>query len=146
MDLRLAKVRSAAELLTKPTGGWIRSIREALGMSLADLAQRAGIDASTLSRIESNEIAGKSNLETLERMAAALDCDLVYALVPRSSLQGAVEIRAREVADSYVMRTQQTMAFEEQGLDQISLQALRDRLAAELVESKQLWRNRSANV
>lgn len=146
IDAKFAAVPDIAAVLAKPRAGWVRTIREALGMTLSDLASRVSVDTSTLSRIEANEAAGKSNLETLQKLAEALNCELVYALVPKSGLQASVDRQAREVAGAYVFRTQQTMAFEEQSLRAEELESLTDQLASELIDSKGLWRNPDFNA
>ena len=81
-----------------PEGGWIREIRAALGMSGRQLAARMGLSQSAVSQLEQSELDGRVQLETLGRAAAALDCDLVYALVPRTSLEETVRTRARVLA------------------------------------------------
>jgi predicted DNA-binding mobile mystery protein A len=109
-------------------------------MSAADLAGRLGVEISTVSRIESSELNGTIKLETLRRFADQLGCDLVYALVPRQSLDRAVNQRAREVASKRVARLQQTMSLEQQGLGQADLRQLIEQEAQEVVRSGALWR------
>jgi predicted DNA-binding mobile mystery protein A len=140
LDAAQAKRRAAVEVLARPEGGWISAIRHALGMSAADLAGRLGVEISTVSRIESSELNGTIKLETLRRFADQLGCDLVYALVPRQSLDRAVNQRAREVASKRVARLQQTMSLEQQGLGQADLRQLIEQEAQEVVRSGALWR------
>src|SRR5215217_7999866 len=83
LDRRLADWRRLPAREARPHGGWVRAIRDALGMSAADLAERMGVTQSTVARLESSERDGRIQLDTLQRAADALDCDLVYALVPR---------------------------------------------------------------
>src|ERR1700733_2316935 len=84
--------------LGSPPHGWIRAIREALGMSAAGLAARLGITAGAVTRLEQSEAADRIQLDTLRRAADALGCDLVYLLVPRRPLDVGVSDRAREPA------------------------------------------------
>jgi predicted DNA-binding mobile mystery protein A len=140
LDAAQAKRRAAVEVLARPEGGWIRAIRLALGMSAADLAGRLGVEISTVSRIESSELNGTIKLETLKRFADQLGCDLVYALVPRQSLDRAVNQRAHEIASKRVARLQQTMSLEQQGLGQADLEQLIEREAEEVIRSGALWR------
>jgi predicted DNA-binding mobile mystery protein A len=78
-----------------PVRGWIKAIREALGMSTAQLAKRLGIKQPSLVALEQSEAKGTIELATLRRVAQALDCTLVYALVPNKPLESTVRDRAR---------------------------------------------------
>ena len=78
-----------------PVRGWIKAIREALGMSTAQLAKRLGIKQPSLVALEQSEAKGSIELATLRRVAEALDCTLVFALVPDKPLESTVRGRAR---------------------------------------------------
>jgi predicted DNA-binding mobile mystery protein A len=84
----------------KPPGGWVRGIRTALGMSAAQLAARLGVIRQTVEAYERSEAAEKITLETLNRLAQAMNCRLVYALVPEKALDGIQRDRAKVVADA----------------------------------------------
>src|ERR1700691_1252652 len=79
-----------ANRYTAPVRGWIKAIREALGMSTAQLAERLGIKQPSLEELEQSETKGTIELATLRRVAEALDCTLIYALVPNQPLENAV--------------------------------------------------------
>src|SRR5487761_199273 len=79
LDDRFAALPSA-EWFAAPTRGWIKAIREALGMSSEQLAKRLGVKQPTVAAIERSETRGTIELATLRRAAEALDCTLVYAL------------------------------------------------------------------
>ncbi len=49
----------------------LKQVRESAGVSLADLAEKSGIDKAALSRLE-NGVQANPTLETLARYAAAL--------------------------------------------------------------------------
>lgn len=97
-----------------PAGGWVAAIREALGMSVQDFAHRLGITRASAAKLEASERRGTVQLDTLQRAAAALDCDLVYALVPRRGLQQMVDTRRVEILMSIQNRTRQHMRLEAQ--------------------------------
>ncbi|KRG45567.1 hypothetical protein ARC20_07530 [Stenotrophomonas panacihumi] len=97
-----------------PAGGWIAAIREALGMSVQDFAHRLRITRASAAKLEASEQRGTVQLDTLQRAAAALDCDLVYALVPRRGLQEMVDTRRVEILMSMHERTRQHMRLEAQ--------------------------------
>lgn len=123
--------------LARPPRGWVRAVREALGMSTAALAARLGITAGAVTRLEQSEAADRIRLDTLRRAADALGCDLVYLLVPRRPLAAVVQDRARELARSQVAAVEQTMLLEDQATGQTS--ELEDRLAEQLLERGSLW-------
>lgn len=141
MDERLVKQQRCKEHFAPPRKGWIRGIRDALGMSMRQLAERAKTSTPWISSIEKGEVEGSLTLNTLRKVANALDCDLVYALVPRKPLQVRVEERAREKATRLVKQTQQTMRLEEQGLSKKELEQQIKRLSDELLQgsARALW-------
>src|SRR5579875_2825195 len=104
--------------LARPPRGWVRAVREALGMSTAVLAARLGITAGAVTRLEQSEAADRVRVDTLRRAADALGCDLVYLLVPRRPLSSVVRERARELAHQQAMAVEQTMLLEDQATGQ----------------------------
>ena len=96
----------------RPHAGWIRAIREASGMSLRQLAERMGVSKTTVATLERNEAAETVKLSSLRAVGEALGCELVYALVPQTSLEDWVRQRARLVAERTVGRVSQSMALE----------------------------------
>ena len=128
-----------------PQGAWIRDIREALGMSATQLARRLGITPPALKKIEANESKLAIELRTLQRVAAAMDCRLVYALVPAKSSQGTLEAilreRARRLATNLVYRVCQTMALEEQAVSDKERKRQIDELTDDLIRSldRRIW-------
>jgi predicted DNA-binding mobile mystery protein A len=78
-----------------PVRGWIKAIREALGMTTLQLAKRLGVRQPSVVAIEQSEAKGSIELATLRRVAEALDCTLVYALIPNKPLEAIVRDRAR---------------------------------------------------
>lgn len=127
--------------LARPPRGWVRAIREALGMSAATLSERLGTTAGAVSRLEQSEAADRIRLDTLRRAADALGCDLVYLLVPRRPLTAVVRDRARELAHHQIAATEQTMRLEDQATGKAS--EMEERLTEQLVERGGLW-SRSA--
>src|SRR5580700_961977 len=127
--------------LARPPRGWVRAIREALGMSAATLSERLGTTAGAVTRLEQSEAADRIRLDTLRRAADALGCDLVYLLVPRRPLTAVVRDRARELAHHQIAATEQTMRLEGQATGKES--EMEERLTEQLVERGRLW-SRSA--
>jgi predicted DNA-binding mobile mystery protein A len=123
--------------LARPPRGWVRAVREALGISAAVLGGRLGITAGAVIRLEQSEAGDRVQLETLRRAADALGCDLVYLLVPRRPLTAVVRERAREIAHWQVAAAEQTMSLEDQATEHTS--ELEDRLTEQLLERGGLW-------
>src|ERR1700730_5919753 len=78
----------------RPSKGWIRAIRDALGMTSAQLAHRLGVSQPRIIELEKSEASGTVTLNTLQRAAEALGCRLVYALVPGQPLADNLRGRA----------------------------------------------------
>lgn len=139
LDKRLDRFRPVTEL-TRPPRGWLRAIRESLGMTATQLAGRLQVSQPRISALEKGEVDGSVTLASLQRAAEALDCTLVYALVPRLPLESLLMERAREVASKTVSRVDQTMRLENQGVEAKELRGERNRLAASLAETpRRLW-------
>lgn len=137
LDRRLEALRQL-ELPTPPRG-WIRALRDALGMSAADLGRRMGTTRQSIPQLERSEADGSIRLDTLRRAAEALDSELVYALVPKASLEDIVRERARAVAERTVESVEHTMSLEAQTGGTEDRDRLVDELAERLEASNRLW-------
>ena len=113
LDERFAQFGSA-DRLRPPARGWIKAIREALGMSTAQLAQRMGVRQPSIVGLERSEAEGRIELASLRRVAEALDCTLVYALVPNKPLDATVRERARALLRRRRQVVEHTMLLEDQ--------------------------------
>ena len=124
-----------------PRSGWVRAIREALGMSAQQLGTRVRVKRQTIENLERSEANGKITLDSLNRIAKALDCRLVYALVPDKPLEQMQRERAREIADSVVKPVSHSMRLEAQSIGKREVQRQRDELAQKLLQGnpKKLW-------
>lgn len=116
LDKRLNLLRDSGSL-ARPPRGWVKAIREALGMTTTQLAKRLGVVQSRAVAIEQAEARGTITLNSLEKAANALDCRLVYALVPRKPLDELVSERAEHLAKKRLRSTSHSMALEAQGVD-----------------------------
>jgi predicted DNA-binding mobile mystery protein A len=99
---------------TSPARGWIKAVREALGMTTAQLAKRLSIRQPSVVALEQSEARGTMELATLRRVAEALDCTLVYALVPKKPLEDIVRDRARAFARQRLEPIEHSMSLENQ--------------------------------
>jgi predicted DNA-binding mobile mystery protein A len=119
LDRALEPYRAAREV-PRPSKGWIRTIRQALGISSGELARRLGTSRQLPLQLEKGEAEDRITLKSLRAAANALDCDLVCALVPRAgSMQELIENRARTEAKSRVLGVEHSMALENQAVGRI---------------------------
>lgn len=125
----------------RPKAGWIREIRTVLEMSSVDLAARLGVIQQRISRLEKDEIAGKLSLETLQKTADALDCELVYFLVPRNSLESFIKNTALNTAEKIVLQTEHTMRLEAQPSSKEAQRQAIEKLANEMLikGDRRIW-------
>jgi predicted DNA-binding mobile mystery protein A len=137
LDQRYGQV--AGQLDARPRLGWVRAVRDALGMSTRQLAGRMGVSQTSVVKLEQSEMSETVQLATLRRAADALNCDLVYALVPREgSLEQTVLTQARHRANSLVHAVDRSMELEHQAVDDPVAHA-RNRVALQLAASRRLW-------
>lgn len=127
--------------LPKTKLGYLADIRSALGMSLTQLARRLKTTASTVSRAEERERDGSITLGTLQRIAEAMDCELVYAIVPKTSLSEIVNKQAAKAASLILDRVTHSMRLEDQEVDGEELNRLIDDTIEELIRTgdKRIW-------
>jgi predicted DNA-binding mobile mystery protein A len=119
LDRSLGAYR-AARNVARPPKGWIRAIRQAVGVSSGELARRLGTSRQLPLKLERAEAEDRITLRSLRAVANALDCDLVYALVPRAdSMQELIEARARAEAKKHVLEVEHSMALEDQAVGRI---------------------------
>jgi predicted DNA-binding mobile mystery protein A len=120
-----------AKRYAPPVRGWIKALREALGMSTAQLAKRLGIKQPSLVALEQSEAKGTIELATLRRVAEALDCTLVYALVPNKPLETTVRDRARAFARRRRGPVEHSMLLEDQSVTAKNDEARLDEIVRE---------------
>lgn len=138
LDERLGALRPT-DRFRPPPKGWIRALRDAVGMSGVQLGTRLGVRPQTVETIEKSEAAGTIQLNTLRRAAEALDCTVVYALVPNTSLESAVGARARKIAIRELQRVAHTMRLEAQGTDDANLEARIEAYIRDVLSERDLW-------
>jgi predicted DNA-binding mobile mystery protein A len=140
LDQRFASLRP----LTKdprPSKGWLRAIRNALGMTSAQLARRLGVSQPRIVELEHSEVSGSVTLNTLARAAEALGCRLVYVLVPEKPLAETVDDRAELLAQRQLLDVEHTMRLENQTVrSKTASRQLHKRLIEELLRRPaRLW-------
>ncbi len=124
-----------------PRRGWIGEIRRALGMSARQLASRLNVTSPAVTQHENGEVNGTITLETLEKVAAALGCEFVYALVPKVSLDDLLHRRVRRIATKMIERTSHSMHLEQQDVSENEIKKQIEDLTQQLLADRPrtLW-------
>ncbi len=140
IDERTSPWRKLAQR-SPPRGGWIRAIRKAIGMTTSQLGSRLGVTRQAVLDLERRESAGSVTLATLTRAANAMECDLLYALVPRAPVQQMLLSRARAIAAKRLARIAHSMSLEQQSVPSEEYDHQLEDLAAEILRDfpRELW-------
>lgn len=135
--------RAAVSLsrLTIPPEGWVCTVRKALEMSVSQLAARLGVTRSLISRTENQELTGSVSLKTMQKIAEAMGCRFVYAIVPEKKIDDLILQQAKLRAKEIVNKTNVHMALEKQLLRKEILESEIERLAQEIIKENlsDLW-------
>jgi predicted DNA-binding mobile mystery protein A len=147
LDVRMGSWLALREQ-SVPRAGWLRAVRESLGLTTRQLAKLMGTNFQNVQRMEAREETGTVTLASLEKAARAMSCQLVYAIVPEkphSSLDEIVADKARALATELVRPVKHSMLLEEQAVsDEVTeaqLRALADELKRTL--DSRIWRVRT---
>jgi len=118
-NIKGLKLRQLTEAMTRKTlipinkiGQRLRDIRETIGMTQKQMAKRLEVSQSAISQIEENRETSK--LGTILKIAGALECELMGAVVSREPLEDIIRRRAEKTAKKMLNRTFATMAMEKQ--------------------------------
>lgn len=118
---RALKPFRAARKTRRPLKGWLHAIRQAAGIPASEVAAAIGRSRSLPPQLERAEAQDRITLKSLRNAANALDCDLIYALVPRrGSLRDLIEHRARTQAKRRVLAVEHSMALEDQAAGRVN--------------------------
>jgi predicted DNA-binding mobile mystery protein A len=121
-----------------PVKGWIRALRDSIGLSSAQLGNALGVRSQSVDDMEKAEASGAISLDTLRRVGRAMDCTLVYALVPNTSLETMVTTRAETLARTALAGVSHTMALEDQQVAGEQQQQIVDYIEDHISE-RDLW-------
>lgn len=142
VDEALAAYAQAVE--ERPPSGWVRAIREALGMTRAQLAARVGVAESTINTLERSEARGAISISSLDKLAAGLGGRLVYAIVPReaASFSEMATKQAHAVARKKLGRVAHSMKLEDQSISPGHQRRQLEQIVESLMKGsrRNLWR------
>jgi predicted DNA-binding mobile mystery protein A len=137
IDKRLDAIREIKNK-SSVTNGWIKYIRRAMGMTLNELGELTGLSARTIAQAEKREVEGKVTLGTLKKMAKAMECDLVYSLVPKKSVKQTIQDKARDKAIERLNEAGLHMKLEAQEVSGDFKDRV-ERLANKLIANGDVW-------
>lgn len=121
--------------------GWLKTVRQALGMSGPQLANRLGVTKGRISQAEAAELDGGMRLKTMKSMAEAMNCRFVYAVIPEKEIEQVIKDQAIKKAKARVKAASTHMALEAQSLDKQTLDSEIERIATEIMSKtpSDLW-------
>lgn len=124
-----------------PAEGWICTVRKALGMSRVQLAKRLGVSRGQVFKFEKEELNAGVTIKTMQRVAEAMGCSFIYAIVPPETVDGLISKQAERKAKYLVERVNVQMALEEQLLSAEKRQFEISRLTREIIDEmpSDLW-------
>lgn len=137
IERRLKPIRAVAKN-TKVRQGWIHYIRHALGMTLKNLGDRASVSIGTIAQAERGEVSGKITISTLKKMAEAMECEFVYAFVPKKSVKDILNKNALDKATRILLVADTHMELEDQQVTQ-DIKIRIKSLANKLIEKGDVW-------
>ena len=111
-------------------------------MTMAQLGTKLNITRQGVKRIEESEANGSITLNSLKDVAKAMDLELVYALVPKNgNINNLIQTKADKLAKKIVLRTNQNMKLENQGIGDEKMAETIKELADEIKRElrKSLW-------
>lgn len=130
-----------------PAEGWICTVRKALGMSRVQLAKKLGISRAQVFKFEKEELNAGVTIRTMQRIAEAMGCSLVYAIVPPETVDDLIIKQAEHKAKYIVDKVNIQMALEEQLLPAEKRQFEINRLTREIIDEMpaHLWDEENKN-
>ena len=135
LDKKTSDLKSAKNIVPKPSG-WIKTVREAIGMTVSQLATRLGVTQPRITKMESNE--DNLKLSTMKKAAEAMNCEFVYYFKPKTTFQNLVDEQAQKKAAEVLKTVNVNMALENQEIAED--EAVKD-FATDLINTKikQIW-------
>ncbi len=141
LDQKLAVFKDPIMVLVPPKG-WINTIRTTLNMTREQLGNKLGSTKGAVQKIEEREATGQITVNKLKNVAEALDLQFVYGFVPKDgSIDNLINVKAKKLARRIVLRTNQNMKLENQGISDKKINESIIDLANEIKREmkKSLW-------
>ena len=137
IERRIKNIRAALKD-AKVRPGWIKYMRQALGMTLKKLSERTSVSVASVAQAERSEAKGKVTIATLKKMAEGMDCEFIYAFVPRKTIKETLKARALQKAKQLLAQADTHMTLENQKVEQ-DLNERIEMLAKTLLNKGDVW-------
>jgi len=110
-------LKTACPAAAKPARGWLRAVREAIGLTQSVVAARIGVKRQSYAQLETAEERGSITIASMNRAAEAMGCELVYFIIPRDSVAGSYSELAQinDPVAAHLKATDQSMALKGPG-------------------------------
>jgi predicted DNA-binding mobile mystery protein A len=118
LDLQISAMQLARSDIRRPSKGWLRTVRDAIGMTRSKVANRIGITRQSYTTLEQAEADRSITLKSLDRAAEAMGCEVIYFLVPKQRDGGTFAGLAQEHDPAFrqLKKTEHSMALEGQAV------------------------------
>lgn len=141
LDQKLVKFQDSAMVLV-PTKGWINTIRTTLNMTRDQLGTKLDMTKGAIQKIEERDASGQITINKLKNVGQALNMKFVYGFVPNDgSIENLINIKSEKLARKIVLRTNQNMKLEDQGIGDEKINKTIKDLATEIKREvrKSIW-------
>lgn len=141
LDEKLKPFHKTA-LVPVPEKGWINTIRTSLNMTMAQLGVRLNMTRQGVKKIEDSEAKGTLTINALKEVGESLDMKFVYGFVPKDgTIDKLIKRKSEDLARKIVLRTDQNMKLEDQGIGDKKIKESIIDLAIEIRRDmrKSLW-------
>lgn len=141
LDQKLANFKDAGMILV-PQKGWINTIRNTLNMTRDQLGLKLDLTKGGVQKIEERETTGQITINKLKDVGNALNMKFVYGFIPKDrTIENLINLKAEKLARKIVLRTNQNMKLEGQGISDDKIEHSINDLANEIKREmrKSLW-------
>jgi len=141
LDQKLANFKDAGMVLI-PQKGWVNTIRTTLNMTRDQLGTKLNLTKGAIQKIEEREATGQITINKLKDVGNALNMKFIYGFIPKDgTIESLVNLKAEKLAQKIVLRTNQNMKLEDQGIGDEKLNKTIKELANEIKREmkKSLW-------
>jgi predicted DNA-binding mobile mystery protein A len=141
LDQKLAHFRDAGMVLV-PQKGWVNTIRTTLNMTREQLGNKLEVTKGAIQKIEEREATGQITINKLKDVGNALNMKFIYGFIPKDgTIENLINLKAEKLARKIVLRTNQHMKLEDQGISEDKIEHSINDLANEIKREmrKSLW-------
>ncbi len=141
LDQKLANFKDAGMVLV-PQKGWVNTIRTTLNMTRDQLGAKLGLTKGAIQKIEGREATGQITINKLKDVGNAMNMKFIYGFIPKDgTIENLISLKAEKLARKIVLRTNQNMKLENQGINEDKIDHSINDLANEIKREvrKSLW-------